>query len=134
MASVRICACVPICASPAHNDFVKRVPPHWLNTHYSALNLVSPPMEEDERCHICDREARCLANRIAWCNQCVTVMFKNRDISVFNPVPKVVPSNHAMRHGFRWYGLLCTLLRSEIRGNLQVIRTCCQCFGRDWML
>ena len=129
MASVPICASVPIRASPAHNDLVERVPPICLNSHFSALSLVSPPIEEGERCHVCEKEARCLANRYAWCDQCVTAMFKNRGISVFNPVPKVVTSNHAMRHAFQWYGLLSKLLRSVIRGNLQVIRTGWQYFG-----
>ena len=64
----------------------------------------------------------------------MTAMFKYRGISLFNPVPKVVTSNHAMRHAFRWYGLLSKLLRSVFRGSLQFIRTCCHCFGRDWML
>ena len=127
-------ASVPISASPARHDLVEPVPPVCLDSHVSALSLVSPPLEECERCHVCNREAQCLAHHYAWCEGCVTAMFKYRGISVFNPVPKVVTSNHAMRHAFPWYGLLCKLLRSEIRGNLQVIRTCCQCFGRDWML
>ena len=104
----------PIAGSVVQVTSKAIVPPAQLDRYDTAMHLVSPPIEEGERCHMCDAVGSQLALHICWCANCVTAMFAAKGLKVIGALPKTPTPHHALRHAFRWHALVANLLRHEL--------------------
>ena len=60
----------------------------------AALACVAPPVEDGERCHICDAPAVTVVLHIAWCECCVCTIFHAQGMKVIGTVPKRPVAQH----------------------------------------
>ena len=65
-----------------------------------------PPIEEGERCHICDQPAWGLTKHIAWCRECALALLPVRNVFALMIVPKCTVTRHAHLHANKWISLL----------------------------
>ena len=65
-----------------------------------------PPIEEGERCHICDQPAWGLTKHIAWCRECSLALLPARNVFALMIVPKCTVTTHAHLHANRWIRIL----------------------------
>ena len=80
--------------------------PHLLFNE--ALSYCGPPIEQGERCHICDQSAVCERLHIAWCADCSTALMRRDTCMVIDDrghTKNAIPE-HALEHAFRWYKLV----------------------------
>ena len=63
------------------------------------------PVEEGERCHICDLPAWGLTKRICWCKSCALALLPVRNITAVMIWPKCAVAAHAHLHANRWLRL-----------------------------
>ena len=78
----------------------------------SAVSHAGPPIEEGERCHICDKPALVEQLHIAWCSTCACALLAWRNIPSYGPDVKAACSDHALDHAFRWHRVVRRLLSS----------------------
>jgi len=99
-----------ICASPASTRNPKPlagakahclVPPIGFLGFRGALARASAPIEEGERCHMCDLPAVILAYHVAWCQDCACAVLMAKGVSAVGPLYKKTIPRHAMEHAFR---------------------------------
>ena len=107
---------VPIAPSPARSslniDLNTSIPcssvvsPIMLLPYNEALSMVSPPIEDGDKCYVCNREAVCFKLHAAWCKHCITAIFMRNSFKVAGLYPKRMTPRHALEHAFRWHCLL----------------------------
>ena len=81
----------------------------------SAMAHAGPPIEEGERCHICDLPAVVEQVHIAWCSSCACALLTWRNVSSHGPTCKAAYSDHAVDHAFRWHRLVRRLGIMRVR-------------------
>ena len=69
-----------------------------------------PPVEEGERCHVCDQSAWGLTNHICWCRECALALLPVRNVSALMIVPKCAVAMDAHLHANRWIRILLRLI------------------------
>ena len=82
------------------------VPPVQLLSYSTALNLTMVPIEDGERCHVCDRPATRQGGHIAWCNACAVSRVIKNGWTTLGPPYKIPINRHAFKHSHRWYRML----------------------------
>ena len=85
-------------------------PPTSLMLFGAALSHTGPPIEEGERCHICDLPAVVEQVHIAWCSTCACALFAWRNLYTLGPADRAAYSDHALDHAFRWHRVVRRLL------------------------
>ena len=96
----------PIASSIRHIAGSALLPPAWLLSVSEALNAVMVPLEDSERCHICDAQATHEGLRIAWCGSCGIVMVMRGGVQCVGKEPRAATCRHAMEHAFRWHRIV----------------------------
>ena len=96
-----------------HSD---RSPPAaiLLWTH-AALAHAGPPIEDGERCHVCDDPAVVEQLHIAWCRNCACALFLWRQLRAHGPGANAHLTRHALEHAFRWERLVERMLSNAER-------------------
>ena len=84
-----------------------------------------PPVEEGERCHVCDQPAWGLTNHICWCRACALALLPIRNVSALMVVPKHAINTHAHFHANRWTRIVCKLIAHELAQSM--IPSQCHC-------
>ena len=90
-------------ASIVHRPSSYHVPPRGLYLPQEALCQAGVPIEEGERCHVCDQPAVLMARHLAWCKQCGVVQALSRGVTVMEDHPKVGVRPHAREHAYPWH-------------------------------
>ena len=80
----------------------------------SAVSYAGPPIEEGERCHICDKPALVEQLHIAWCSTCACALLAWRTIPSYGPAVKAAYSDHALDHAFRWHRMVRRLINTFV--------------------
>ena len=106
---------IPVAALPRHTLYgLLSAPPTQLLHYELALSHVSPPIEDSERCHICDRLARSLRNHIAWCRNCSSALLDHLEFKSMGEYPRRELPPHAWEHANRWYRFCIRMKRSRM--------------------
>ena len=106
---------IEVAVLPRHTPYVLLSTPSTQCAHYElALNYLSPPIEDGERCHICDRPARSLRMRMAWCRNCSAAILGHREVQSMGEYPKRETHPHALELVNRWYRLSVRMRRSRM--------------------
>ena len=79
-----------------------------------------PPVEEGERCHVCDQSAWGLTNHICWCRECALALLPVRNVFALMIVPKCAVAMDAHLHANRWIRILLRLI-AEVVGTGKVV-------------
>ena len=118
-----------ICASPANDRNPKTlagakaqcmVPPIGFLRFKGALARASAPIEEGERCHMCDLPAVVLAYHVAWCQDCACAVLIAKGVwATLGPdadgaLYKKRIHPHAMEHACRWHRLVYGLMQRQL--------------------
>ena len=69
-----------------------------------------PPVEEGERCHVCDQPAWGKTNHICWCKACALALLPIRNVFALMVVPKHAITTHAHFHANRWTRIVLKLI------------------------
>ena len=77
---------------------------------HAALAHAGPPIEDGERCHVCDDPAVVEQLHIAWCRNCACALFLWRQLRAHGPGAKAHLTRHALEHAFRWERLVERML------------------------
>ena len=110
----RVCAqATPITGGVQHVVSATAIPSPKLDLYGTAMSFVSPPIEDGERCHICDAPATQFALRVCWCDRCIAAMFAARELKVMGKPSKAPTPQHAMEHAFRWHRIVSRLTRAS---------------------
>ena len=110
---------VPIAGSLCRQVLAsRRGVPAGLEMFVTARNVCSVPIEEGERCHMCDAPASAEALHAAWCDECVAALVVRAGIASFGPPPgltgRMRSSTHAFEHAHRWLRFVRLLLPSQV--------------------
>ena len=110
---------VPIAGSLCRQVLAsRRGVPAGLEMFVTARNVCSVPIEEGERCHMCDAPASAEALHAAWCDECVAALVVRAGIASFGPPPGLTGrmriSMHAFEHAHRWLRFVRLLLPSQV--------------------
>ena len=104
-----------IARSPCHNQSsltlqqVLPLPSQSLAMFHPYPHLM-PPVEEGERCHVCDQSAWGLTHYICWCRECALALLPVRNVFALMIVPKCAVTIHAHLHANRWIRILLRLI------------------------
>ena len=98
----------PTVHSPAQ-EAANCTPDPRLLTLSAAIANVAPPIEDGERCHVCNAPAVTLAKRVAWCKDCVSAMFLAHSLKMQNGYPRRELEDHALELAHPWHKLFCRM-------------------------
>ena len=108
--------CPGTAAAPAAMAADAPAPPDaTLLSFRTALAYTGPPIEDGERCHVCNNPAVVEQLHIAWCPLCACTLFTRQQLRVLGPAAKACPSRHALEHAFRWTRIVGRLLAAASR-------------------
>ena len=77
-----------------------------LLSYQEALNMTMVPIEEGEKCHVCNCPATREGLHIAWCDDCAAVMVARNGLAALGPAHAIPIRRHAFEHAHRWYRMV----------------------------
>ena len=83
-----------------------------LLSHQEALSFCGPPIEEGERCHVCDAPAVIEHVSFAWCSCCSMALMHARSLPVIGPLAKQPVLDRAVKNAFLWHRIADRLLET----------------------
>ena len=106
-------AAVPIASSITFRSADVFLASTHVEAFETAINMLAPPTEEGDYCHICSAPAKIVKLHIFWCSDCATALLQRADLKVLGQFPKNATLAHAMEHAFRWHRIVRRLLRAD---------------------
>ena len=83
-----------------------------------------PPVEQGERCHVCDQPAWGFTNHICWCKACALALLPIRNVFALMVVPKHALTTHAHLYANRWTGIVLKLIAHVLPRSLFIHNLC----------